>query len=97
VSIEEGAEFAQREGLLFVEASAKSGQNVELAFVEASKDILQKIKNGVFNDARVSRASSPEYTVADATLQSPGVKSSNYSNPNSLTLEQTPSKNTCCS
>jgi Ras-related protein Rab-2A len=54
VSTEEGAEFAQQEGLLFVEASAKSGLNVELAFVEASKDILQKVKNGVFNDTRVS-------------------------------------------
>ncbi|KAF9448300.1 ras-domain-containing protein [Macrolepiota fuliginosa MF-IS2] len=81
VSTEEAASFAQQEGILFVEASAKSGVNVELAFVEAAQDILQKIKNGVFDDSR-----------------SPGVKLSNQPNPNSLTLEQTSSKNnTCCS
>jgi Ras-related protein Rab-2A len=51
--MEEAAEFARQEGLLCVEASAKSGLNVELAFVEAAKDILLKIKNGVFDDSRV--------------------------------------------
>lgn len=54
VSTEEGADFARQEGLLFVEASAKSGLNVELAFVEAATDILQKVRNGVFDDSRVS-------------------------------------------
>ncbi len=54
VSTEEGTEFARQEGLLFVEASAKSGLNVEQAFVEAATDILQKVKNGVFDDSRVS-------------------------------------------
>jgi hypothetical protein len=38
---------------LFVEASAKSGQNVELAFEQASRDILDKIRRGVFEDDRV--------------------------------------------
>ncbi|KXN87186.1 GTP-binding protein YPTC4 [Leucoagaricus sp. SymC.cos] len=80
VTTEEAAAFAQQEGLLFVEASAKSGLNVELAFVEAAREILNKIKNGVFDDSR-----------------SPGVKTSNHSNPNSLTLEQTPAHSTCCS
>jgi len=80
VSTEEGAQFAQQEGLLFVEASAKSGLNVEQAFVEAARDILQKVKNGVFGDSR-----------------SPGVKPSNHTNPNSLAIEQTSSKNSCCS
>ncbi|KAL9715543.1 hypothetical protein Ac2012v2_002203 [Leucoagaricus gongylophorus] len=79
VTTEEGAEFAHQEGLLFVEASAKSGHNVELAFLEATKDILDKIKNNVFNDSR-----------------SPGVKTSNHTNPNSLTLEQPSRQNTCC-
>jgi len=54
VSYEEAALWAKEEGLLFVEASAKSGQNVELAFVRASQDILIKIRNGVFDDDRVS-------------------------------------------
>ena len=54
VSYEEAALWAKEEGLLFVEASAKSGQNVELAFVQASQDILIKIRDGVFDDERVS-------------------------------------------
>lgn len=65
VSTEEGAEFAQQEQLLFVEASARSGLNVELAFVEASRDILRKVKNGVFDDTRVSPLLLLEYSNTD--------------------------------
>ena len=53
VSYEEAESFARDESLLFVEASAKSGLNVEQAFVDASVDILDKIKKGVFDDNRV--------------------------------------------
>jgi Ras-related protein Rab-2A len=53
VSREEGEQWAAEEELLFVEASAKSGQNVELAFEQASRDILSKIRRGVFDDDRV--------------------------------------------
>jgi len=52
VSREEGERWAAEEELLFVEASAKSGQNVELAFEQASRDILSKIRRGVFDDDR---------------------------------------------
>lgn len=52
VSTEEGERFAQEEGLLFVEASAKSGENVEAAFERACRDILDKIRRGVFDDDR---------------------------------------------
>jgi len=52
VPTEEGQRWADEEGLLFVEASAKSGQNVEAAFEQASRDILDKIKRGVFDDDR---------------------------------------------
>lgn len=52
VSTEEGAAYAKEEGLLFVEASAKSGEGVEKAFEEATKDILGKIARGVFDDDR---------------------------------------------
>lgn len=57
VTYAESEQFAKDEGLLFVEASAKSGLNVEQAFVDASVDILDKIKNGVFDDNRVRVAS----------------------------------------
>ena len=54
VTTEEAEAWAREEGLLFVEASAKSGQNVEDAFVRAACDILAKIRQGVFDDNRVS-------------------------------------------
>ena len=53
VTHEEGEQWAKEEGMLFVEASAKSGLNVEQAFVEASSSILAKIKKGVFDDHKV--------------------------------------------
>jgi len=52
VPTEEAELWAKEENLLFVEASAKSGRNVELAFEQASKDILSKIRRGVFDDDR---------------------------------------------
>lgn len=52
VPTEEGQLWAKEEGMLFVEASAKSGRNVDWAFEEASRDILDKIKRGVFDDNR---------------------------------------------
>ena len=53
VLAEEGERWAQEEGLLFVEASAKSGANVDAAFEAAARDILAKIRRGVFDDDRV--------------------------------------------
>lgn len=57
VSVEEAELWAKEEGLLFVEASAKSGQNVEAAFEQACRDILEKIRKGVFEDDKVSSGS----------------------------------------
>jgi Ras-related protein Rab-2A len=53
VPTEEGERWAQEEGLLFAEASAKSGANVDAAFEAAARDILVKIRRGVFDDDRV--------------------------------------------
>lgn len=53
VPTEEAETWAKEQGLLFVEASAKSGQNVEEAFIQAASDILVKIRRGVFDDDRV--------------------------------------------
>lgn len=55
VPTEEAERWAKEEGLLFVEASARSGENVEDAFEKATRDILDKIRRGVFDDDRVSR------------------------------------------
>lgn len=56
VPTEDAELWAKEENLLFVETSARSGENVELAFEQATRDILQKIRNGVFDDDRVSSA-----------------------------------------
>ncbi len=53
MSTDEGERWAEEEGLLFVEASAKSGTNVDAAFEAAARDILAKIRRGVFDDDRV--------------------------------------------
>ena len=54
VSTEEAEIWAQEEGLLFVETSAKSGHNVEMAFERATRDILEKVRRGEFDEDRVS-------------------------------------------
>ncbi|PPQ91368.1 hypothetical protein CVT25_004135 [Psilocybe cyanescens] len=67
VPYEEAELWAKQEGLLFVEASAKSGLNVEQAFIDASRDILEKIKKGVFDDDRSPgvKQSLPNMTLID--------------------------------
>jgi len=54
VTKEEGAKFAQENGLLFLETSSKTGENVEEAFIKPSQHIYEQIKSGaydVFNDS----------------------------------------------
>eukprot|EP00249_Psilotum_nudum_P007026 c20256_g1_i2 orf=362-1003(-) len=49
VSTEEGAQFAKENGLIFMEASAKTAQNVEEAFINTAAKILQRIEEGVID------------------------------------------------
>ncbi|KAF8584120.1 ras-domain-containing protein [Ramaria rubella] len=44
--------WAKEEDLLFIEASAKSGDNVDEAFHQATRDVVSKIKRGVFEDSK---------------------------------------------
>lgn len=49
VSYEEGEAFAKENGLLFLEASAKTAVNVEDAFANTAQLIYNKIQDGVFD------------------------------------------------
>lgn len=49
VSTEEGEQFAKENGLIFMEASAKTAQNVEEAFIKTAGTIYKKIQDGVFD------------------------------------------------
>ncbi|GJS44889.1 Ras-related protein RabB1c [Tanacetum coccineum] len=49
VSTEEGEQFAKENGLIFMEASAKTAQNVEEAFISTAGTIYKKIQEGVFD------------------------------------------------
>lgn len=48
VNYEEAAQFAQENGLVFVEASAKTGQNVEEAFLRTAQLISQSMRDSYF-------------------------------------------------
>ncbi|KAJ7063818.1 P-loop containing nucleoside triphosphate hydrolase protein [Mycena amicta] len=52
VPIELAQQFAHDEGLLFTEASARSGDGVEKAFVSAAQEIIGKVRGGKFDDER---------------------------------------------
>ncbi len=49
VSKEEGERFAKENGLIFMETSAKTAENVEEAFLETSKSIYENIQQGVYD------------------------------------------------
>ncbi|XP_058747037.1 ras-related protein RABB1c-like [Vicia villosa] len=49
VSTEEGEKFAKENGLIFMEVSAKSAENVEEAFIKTAGTIYRKMKHGEFD------------------------------------------------
>jgi len=49
VSLEEGQQFANEHGLVFLETSAKTAANVEEAFINTARKIYEKIQQGVFD------------------------------------------------
>uniref|UniRef100_A0A0E0DF61 Uncharacterized protein n=1 Tax=Oryza meridionalis TaxID=40149 RepID=A0A0E0DF61_9ORYZ len=63
VSYEEGEQFAKEHGLIFMEASAKTAQNVEEAFVKTAGAIYKKIQDGVFDLSNEANGIKLGYTV----------------------------------
>ena len=49
VSTDEGEEFARKNGLVFMETSAKTSSNVERAFIDTASTIHENITAGVFD------------------------------------------------
>ena len=49
VSFEEGSTFAKENGLIFLETSAKTSENVEEAFIKTAEKIYENILNGKFD------------------------------------------------
>jgi len=46
ITYEEGKKLAEEQGLVFMETSAKTAQNVDEAFLETAKGIYEKVKHG---------------------------------------------------
>ena len=53
VTTQQGEDEAKKNNLMFVETSAKSGHNVEVVFERATRDILEKVRKGEFDEDRV--------------------------------------------
>lgn len=58
MTTEEGAEFAEKNGMKFIECSAKTGSNVDSVFETLSQGVIDSIESGKI----------------DATCESGGVK-----------------------
>jgi Ras-related protein Rab-2A len=52
VSTKEGEVFAEENGLIFLETSAKAATNVETAFIKTAENIYEKIKEGLYDPSR---------------------------------------------
>ena len=49
VSYDEGSIYAQKNGMLFFECSAKTGQNIDKIFNESTREIDKRIKDGFYD------------------------------------------------
>jgi len=82
VSYEEGEKFARQNNLFFIEASAKTAENVEKAFNVPAQDIYRKIKESIF----------------DVTNEAHGIKVGGQSRigSNTVPIDAKGGNNECC-
>ena len=71
VSTEEGAKFAEENGLIFLETSAKTAANVEEAFVKTAEQIYHNIETGVIDVSNESNGVKVGQNDAVKGLQAP--------------------------
>lgn len=81
VSREEGEVFAQRNGLVFMETSAKTAQNVDDAFLQTATLIYDNVQAGVIDPSVVSGR--------------PSARSTNAPSPNTA-VNNNADNNSCC-
>ena len=74
VSEEEGREFAEKNGLLFFETSAKTGENVKEVFQESTAEIAKRIKKGYYNLESGNCGIKKANVEDDVVLQNPSEK-----------------------
>merc|ERR1712151_825840 len=67
VTYEEGAWVARQNGLFFLETSAKTGDNVEAAFLDTARQIFENLQAGMYD----SSSDSPGITVGMPQPQQP--------------------------
>jgi Ras-related protein Rab-14 len=70
VRYEEASAFARENGLIFVETSAKTGENVEEAFIKTAQQIFQNIQDGSVSVSPVENTSAKS-EVVDVVKQQP--------------------------
>ena len=75
VSTEEGAKFAEENGLIFLETSAKTAANVEEAFVKTAEQIYHNIETGVIDVSNESNGVKVGQSDAVKGLQAPNTAS----------------------